>query len=94
MDLVSWGILAFAALNLIGFAGAAYDKHAAGRGRRRLAERTFQLLALYGAWLGILVALVVFRHKTRKGAFLVPFAFAACANILMLALLAWFALRH
>src|SRR5436309_2792689 len=56
-------LTAAAALNVGGFLLAAADKRAAGRGRRRVAERTFHFLALYGAWPGLALGFLLFRHK-------------------------------
>ena len=49
------------------------DKARAGRGVRRIRERTLHLTALLCGWPGALWAQQRYRHKTRKHAFLAPF---------------------
>lgn len=75
-----------AATGLVGFALMASDKARARAGRRRIRERTLLAWALIGAWIGMALAMLIVRHKTRKAAFLVPFL--ACA-LLNAALLWW-----
>ena len=87
-------LVGLALLNVVGFAVAATDKQRAAQGGRRVAERTFHLLALCGAWLGLVAAFLLLRHKTRKTRFLVPFIFAVLANVALLVLLAWLATRR
>lgn len=81
------GFAALLLLNGVGFAVAAADKRRAGRGGRRVAERTFHGLALCGAWPGIVVAFLLLRHKTRKTRFLVPFACAVLVNVALVVIL-------
>ncbi|MFA5862485.1 MAG: DUF1294 domain-containing protein [Candidatus Thermoplasmatota archaeon] len=54
-----------AALILCGF-----DKALAARGGRRISERTLLGAALAGGSPGLILGMLLFRHKTRKGAFL------------------------
>lgn len=70
----------------ITFAVYAGDKAAARDGAWRIPENTLLLLGLLGGWPGALVAQWVYRHKTRKTAFLVPFWGTVGANLLVLAL--------
>ncbi|MFI5337222.1 MAG: DUF1294 domain-containing protein [Opitutales bacterium] len=52
-----------------------YDKwRAAHAGGRRVAESTLLLSSLLGGWPGGLLGMLVFRHKSAKPAFLLPFA--------------------
>jgi uncharacterized membrane protein YsdA (DUF1294 family)/cold shock CspA family protein len=46
-----------------------YDKAAAQRSRWRTAEGTLHAVGLLGGWPGALVAMQVFRHKSRKASF-------------------------
>lgn len=57
------------AINLAAFLAFAADKGAAGRGERRVAERTLLGLAAVGGTAGAFAARTVLRHKTRKQPF-------------------------
>jgi uncharacterized membrane protein YsdA (DUF1294 family) len=57
------------------------DKAAAGKGRRRTAERTLLLVGLAGGWPGAVVARQVFRHKSSKAAYQLPFWASAALNV-------------
>jgi uncharacterized membrane protein YsdA (DUF1294 family) len=57
-------------ISMAAFAAYAYDKLAARSGWLRVPERVLLLLALLGGSLGAVVAMLAFRHKTRKGPFL------------------------
>lgn len=51
-----------------------YDKFSAGRSGGRGSEFQLVLLAALGGWLGGLLALLVFRHKTAKRSFQLKYA--------------------
>ena len=51
-----------------------YDKSMASRSGRRGSEFTLILLATLGGWLGGLLAMLVFRHKTAKRSFQLKYA--------------------
>lgn len=74
----------YAVINLLTLAAYARDKAAARRGARRIPERTLHLLALLGGWPGALLAQQLFRHKTRKPAFLAVLWLTVLANCAML----------
>lgn len=68
-------------LNGLAFVMFGLDKWRASSSGRRVSERTLILCGALGGWLGGLVGMNVFRHKTAKTAFklkyalgLVPFA--------------------
>lgn len=67
--------------SLVAFGLAGYDKSAARAGRSRIRERTLLLWALAGGSPGLLLGMLLFRHKTRKAAFLVPFALIAALQL-------------
>jgi uncharacterized membrane protein YsdA (DUF1294 family)/cold shock CspA family protein len=60
-------------VSLVSFCQYWNDKNSAQKGRWRTAENTLQVTALLGGWPGALVAQQVFRHKTRKLEFQLPF---------------------
>lgn len=74
--LVAW----LAATGIVAFALTVSDKRRARTGRRRVRERTLLAWAVLGGWLGMALAMLVARHKTRKPAFLLPFLACAVAN--------------
>ena len=63
-----WWIVA--ALSSLAFILAVVDKARAQRGRQRVRERTLLGVALLGGSLGLLVAMILVRHKVRKASFL------------------------
>lgn len=70
---LSWPLYAYAGVSLLSFAQYWQDKQRAQQGRWRIPENTMQATALLGGWPGALVAQQVFRHKTRKLEFQLPF---------------------
>lgn len=58
-------------INLITFIIFGVDKRAAIKGKQRIREATLLLFAFIGGSLGGLVAIYLFRHKTRKPKFTV-----------------------
>lgn len=58
----------------------AFDKAAAMNKRWRTSESALLLVGLVGGWPGALIAQGMFRHKSTKPAFLVPFWFSVAAN--------------
>jgi uncharacterized membrane protein YsdA (DUF1294 family) len=73
-----------AAASLVGAAAVAADKRRARRGRGRVPEAALLALALLGGWPGEALLMLAARHKTRKPAFLAPFALCAAANLVLL----------
>ena len=68
-----WAMGIYPLLSLLSFAQYWHDKSSAQAGRWRTPESHLQIVALLGGWPGALIAQQVFRHKTRKLAFLLPF---------------------
>jgi len=60
------------------------DKRRAVRGGWRVSERTLHWMELAGGWPGGLAGQAAFRHKRRKGAFMVVFT-----GIAMIHLVGW-----
>ena len=69
----------------------AWDKRRAGLHERRVPEVVLLGLALAGGSPSAAVAMLVLRHKTRKGSFLVKFAGVVAVQVA--AAVAWFRLR-
>lgn len=63
-----------ALLNLIAFGACLWDKRRATTGGPRVPEATLLGLALVGGSPGLLLGMLLARHKTRKAAFLLPLA--------------------
>ncbi len=68
--LLAWLI----AINLIALLTYGYDKSIAGGSATRVPESVLLGLALAGGSPGAFVAMLLFRHKTSKPPFLIPFA--------------------
>ena len=64
----------FLLINAITFAVAGSDKYLAVNGKFRIAEKTLFTLAFFGGSVGLLLAMLIFRHKISKGSFIVKFA--------------------
>lgn len=75
-----------AGLSLVAFVVAVHDKRQARRRQGRVSERALLLLALAGGSPGLLAAMLLARHKTRKGSFLLRFGLVL---VLQLLLVAW-----
>jgi uncharacterized membrane protein YsdA (DUF1294 family)/cold shock CspA family protein len=83
--------LLYLVASLAAFLLYAFDKAAAMNRRQRTRELTLLLVGLAGGWPGALIAQNLFRHKTRKTAFQVPFWITVAFNC---AFLAWACTKH
>jgi uncharacterized membrane protein YsdA (DUF1294 family) len=68
-------------INVATFAAFWQDKRAARQGLWRIPERTLLTLALLGGSPAVWLAGRIFRHKTRKTSFRVPFAIVVMMQI-------------
>jgi len=59
------------AISLIAIVMTLYDKRAAGKGARRVKERTLLLVSVLGGSVAMFVALRITRHKTKHLKFMV-----------------------
>jgi uncharacterized membrane protein YsdA (DUF1294 family) len=66
-------LLYFLVVNIFVFILAGYDKNLARKNKRRIPENTLFFLQLIGGTPGLLTAMFLFRHKTRKTSFIVKF---------------------
>ncbi len=62
-----------AVLNLLTWLAFAFDKSQSLAGRRRISERALLFLTLAGGTIGSLIGMNMFRHKTKKVSFQLPF---------------------
>jgi uncharacterized membrane protein YsdA (DUF1294 family) len=70
------------AINLAAFIIYGMDKAKAGTiGARRISEKTLLILALVGGSLGSLLAMNIFRHKTKKLSFQAALAIVLAVQI-------------
>lgn len=74
--------------SLVAFVLCVFDKSRARRGAARIRERTLLGWAFVGGSPGLLLGMVIARHKTRKAAFLLPLGVILLAQ----AALAWWLL--
>ncbi|MFH6961050.1 DUF1294 domain-containing protein [Flavobacterium plurextorum] len=61
-------------INIIVFILAGYDKHQAKKNKRRIPENTLFFLEAIGGTIGLLTAMLLFRHKTSKMSFIIKFS--------------------
>lgn len=66
-------LLCFLIVNSFTFLVAGYDKYLAVKNKRRIPEKTLFGLGIFGGTVGLLLAMVIFRHKTSKSSFLWKF---------------------
>jgi uncharacterized membrane protein YsdA (DUF1294 family) len=59
---------------MIVFILAGYDKYQAKKNKRRIPENTLFLLETIGGTIGLLLAMLFFRHKTSKPSFILKFS--------------------
>ncbi|MDR6969481.1 uncharacterized membrane protein YsdA (DUF1294 family) [Flavobacterium arsenatis] len=65
--------ICFLIVNIVVFAVAGYDKYLAVNNKFRIPEKTLFTLAVCGGSVGLLLAMLIFRHKISKGSFLLKF---------------------
>lgn len=73
--------------NCLSFILMYVDKGKAIRNKRRIPEKTFVVLALFGGGLGIILSGLLFRHKTSKASFILKITLAILLNILLIGIL-------
>ena len=67
-------LLYFILINSIAFILTGYDKYLAINHKRRISENTLFGLAAIGGSIGLLLAMLLFRHKTSKPSFILKFS--------------------
>lgn len=88
------GVIAgyFVVVNLWSIALVWWDKRQAGRGGRRIRERTLYFSALIGGFLGGIWAMRGLRHKTVKTSFIWRYTLAVLIHISAWVFAIWLAL--
>lgn len=86
---IAWYVLAFASINLATFVLYGLDKLLASFETRRIPERTLQLTAFLFGSPGALIAMWLFRHKTRKTSFQLVLALLVLVQALALTYVLW-----
>ncbi len=79
-------VLAMSQICLIAYG---WDKRQAGKGGRRVSERTLYLLAFLGGWPGALLGQQLFRHKTRKVSFRIVFWIVVVLHVTIVGVVAY-----
>ena len=74
-------------INALGFLVMLADKKKAKKNRWRIPEKTLLGIAAVGGSLGSLLAMKLFRHKTRHAAFSIGIPIMLAAHIILLILL-------
>lgn len=67
-------LLSFLLINIFVFLLAGFDKNQARKNKRRIPENTLFLLEGIGGTIGLLLAMLFFKHKTSKTSFIVKFS--------------------
>jgi uncharacterized membrane protein YsdA (DUF1294 family) len=76
-------LLYFFVVNSIAFILAGYDKYLAIKHKRRIPENTLFTIAFFGGSIGLLLAMLLFRHKTSKSYFIIKFGIIFILQILL-----------
>ncbi len=66
-------LIFFLVVNVLEFIITGYDKFLARKQKRRIPENTLFFLAFIGGTIGLLTAMLIFRHKAAKTSFIIKF---------------------
>ena len=69
-------------INLIGFLVMWIDKRKAEKGKWRIPEKTLFIITALGGGIGTILGMYMFRHKTKKMAFVIGFPFITILEII------------
>ncbi|MEM0577752.1 DUF1294 domain-containing protein [Flavobacterium polysaccharolyticum] len=75
-------------INVLAFILIGYDKIVAQKNKRRIPETTLLTFVFFGGTLGSGLAMLLFRHKTRKTSYLIKFWLIVVLQVL--ATIGWF----
>ena len=73
----------FLFINIIVFILAGYDKYQARKNKWRVPENTLFFFEAIGGTIGLLLAMLLFRHKTSKTSFIVKFTVIFLVQIVL-----------
>jgi uncharacterized membrane protein YsdA (DUF1294 family) len=76
-------LLYFLLINTTAFIFAGYDKYLAIKNKSRISENTLFAAALFGGSAGLLLAMLLFRHKTSKYSFIIKFTIILLAQLVL-----------
>ncbi|WP_264535667.1 DUF1294 domain-containing protein [Flavobacterium sp. N1736] len=74
----------FLIINLVTFVAAGYDKYLAINKKHRIPENTLFTMAAIGGTIGLLLAMLLFRHKTSKSSFIIKFSLIFIFQIVLI----------
>ena len=77
-------LIYFLIVNSFTFLIAGYDKYLAVKNKHRIPEKTLFALGLFGSSVGLLLAMVIFRHKTSKSSFILKFCGILLLQVIVL----------
>lgn len=80
-------LLYFLFISLVVFILAGYDKYLAKKNKRRIPENTLFFLEAIGDTLGLLTAMLFFKHKTNKLSFIVKFSVIFLIQVVLIYLI-------
>jgi uncharacterized membrane protein YsdA (DUF1294 family) len=76
-------LLYFFIINSLTFVLAGYDKYLARKNKRRIPENTLFFFEAIGGTIGLLLAMLFFRHKTSKTSFIVKFTLILLIQLIL-----------
>lgn len=77
-------LLYFFIVNSLAFVLAGYDKYLARKNKRRIPENTLFFLEAIGGTIGLLIAMLFFRHKTSKLSFIIKFGIILSLQLVLI----------
>jgi uncharacterized membrane protein YsdA (DUF1294 family) len=80
-------LLYFLFVNIIVFILAGYDKNQARKNNRRIPENTLFFFEAIGGTIGLLLAMLFFRHKTSKTSFIIKFSLILLIQVVLIYLI-------
>ncbi|MDR7208668.1 DUF1294 domain-containing protein [Flavobacterium piscis] len=76
-------LLYFFIINSIAFILGGYDKYLAVKRKHRIPENILFTISFFGGSIGLLLAILFFKHKTSKSSFIIKFTFLFLFQIVL-----------